>query len=172
MVKVKIPEKFCRFTFCPLCPLLRSPSVSLSLLLPLCLSIFLFPSLFFVAYRQSLFHSLRVFEKRPLINSLKTWHQRHPCRTDMVLHDRIFVSSFSFLPFSYFLFSSYLSLLITRAKRLDVSSVLSSTSRWLLVDFLSHIYVSDPSLSLPLSLSWLLMRNLRRIERTRRISLH
>lgn len=68
MVKVKIPEKFCRFTFfIPYVPSFARRLSLFFLCLYLSLSLSVFPSLFFVAYRQSLFHSLRVFEKRPLV---------------------------------------------------------------------------------------------------------
>lgn len=101
----------------------------------------------FVAYRQSLFHSLRVFEKHPLVViSENVVQKRHSCHTDMILPDRTFVFFFSFLLLSFLLVFSSLSSSITRAKRLDVLSVLSSTSWWLLVDFPFHIHVWSLSL--------------------------
>lgn len=148
MVKVKIPEKFCRFTFCPLCPLLRSPSLFFTSFVSLPFSLSLLLAVLFVAYRQSLFHSLRVFEKHPLVMIFENVAQkRRSCHTDVVLPDRTFFF-FSFLLLSFLPVASSLSSSITRAKRLDVLSVLSSTSWWLLVDFPFHIHVWSFSFSL------------------------
>lgn len=75
--------------------------------LPFSLSLSL--AVLFVAYRQSLFHSLRVFEKHPLVVLFENVAQkRHSCRTDMILPDRTFVFFFqfppSFIPSCFFFF--------------------------------------------------------------------
>lgn len=112
MVKVKIPEKFCLFTFfCPLRPLLRSPSVSL--LLPF---VFLYLALSFPftrcsslrTARQSLFHSLHVFEKRPLVTLFENVAQngiRVVYRCGIIRSD--FRLLFYFLPFFILFFLSF-----------------------------------------------------------------
>jgi len=156
----------------------------LYLSLPLSFSFFLFYSVFFVAYRQSLFHFLRVFEF--FNNALwKRGTKRHLYLTDIVLNDRTFVCSFSFSsPFRSSSFFFFFFININHcAKQLDVSSacfrVLMMITRRFPLSHLSHfsylisLFLSlSLSLSLSFTLSWILMRNLRRIERIRRISLH
>jgi len=162
MVKVKIPEKFCLFTFCPLCPLLRCLSFASLVFLYL----YLFLSLSLAVLRcvpTSRFFILSVCLRDVFWKHGIKWYL---CHITIVLHDRTFISFLPFLVFPSFFFINH------SYQRLDVSSTLFSTS-----DDHSSVFSLTFSYLIPLSsfflfLSWLLMRNLRRIERTRRISLH
>lgn len=81
MVKVKIPEKFCRFTFYPLRPLLRSPFV-----LSLCLYLYLSPSLAIIRCVPTVAFSFFPRARETSFSNAcwKRGTKRHPCRIDMV----------------------------------------------------------------------------------------